>query len=83
LFPILQTEHSVVAVAPDYFEEVSWLAPTVDAFENLLALDPQGELHPRPNAQFVAEALTFFGASLPRDAAPPSLAPLNDGGVQV
>jgi hypothetical protein len=81
--PVLRTEHAVVTVAADYFDQVPWLAQTVSAFEGLLELNPDDEWHPRPDPALVAEALTFCGAALRRDAAPPSVAPLNDGGVQV
>ena len=83
LVSILQTEQSVVAVAADYLDDVTWLTPTLEAFERLLQLDADDEWHPRPDVEFVAEALTFFSSALPRDAAPPSVAPLNDGGLQV
>jgi hypothetical protein len=62
---------------------VRWLEPTLSRVEHLMALDVEAagpDLPPAPSS--VVDALRFFARALPANAAAPSLAPLNDGGLQ-
>jgi hypothetical protein len=61
-----------------------WLEPTLDRVELLMALDPASTVgrDTPPSPESVIDAVTFLTRSLGPKAAPPSLAPLNDGGLQ-
>ena len=79
---LLQLGQTLVFFSAAAESTFRWLTPTIDAVEGLMGLrDPTGRDSP-PTADSVLHALTFFSRALPSDAAPPSLAPLNDGGLQ-
>jgi hypothetical protein len=63
---------------------VQWLEPTLKRVESLLTLDPSTSLGRDlpPSPESVVDAVTFLSKSLRPTAAAPSLAPLNDGGLQ-
>ncbi len=63
----------------------NWLEPTLDRIDNLLTLNVEETAgrNVAPNPDSVTQALTFLARGLPSGAAAPSLAPLNDGGLQV
>jgi len=69
-------------VTPDYVKDMEWLEPTFARIGNLFTIEATDYGHASPDPELVAEALMFFSTVLTPDAAPPSLAPLNDGGIQ-
>jgi hypothetical protein len=63
---------------------LQWLESTLNRVRALMSLDTEdtaGRDAP-PSLGSVVEALQFLAHALPEDASPPSLAPLNDGGLQ-
>jgi hypothetical protein len=81
---ILQSDHVLVLFDADYPESVAWFEPTINRLTTLVGLDARasGGRDTPANADCAIEALLFFARALPAGAAPPSLSPLNDGGVQ-
>jgi hypothetical protein len=61
--------------------ESRWLAPTLTGVSRVLRVGD--ETISTARRQYVAQALEFLWTTLQADSAPPSLSPLNDGGVQV
>lgn len=81
--PILQMEHEVVLLNADYFREMNaWLEPTISRLNALVHLGAELDSRESASVDSAMEALTFFALALPATSAPPSVSPLNDGGVQ-
>ena len=78
--PITRTEQAKVTVYADYFRDVEWFAPALTDLQIVMNVDPADRESTDPS--YAAQALTFFASALPPTTAPPSLSPLNDGGVQ-
>ena len=80
---IHRTEGAIVVFASDDPLNVEWLTPTINALNTLLAIEDADEEALSPaDPKNVSRALGFLSEALPRNAAPPSFSPLNDGGVQ-
>lgn len=78
---ILRTDASVAPDAPD-IRKVAWFDSTVSRLNALFEMTAGDDRHQSPDLAYAVQALGFFTDVLPRNAAPPSLATLEDGGIQ-
>jgi hypothetical protein len=79
--PALRMEGSHYLVLADE-GVMAWLRPTIRRLNNLFSTYAEEDGFERPDPKYVREALSFLAGVLPADSAPPSIAPLNDGGIQ-
>lgn len=78
-----RTPHFLVT-ADQTTVSATWFKPTISGLGALLGLSPEthGDRGIPSDLRQVQNALAFLMLALPADAAPPSLSPLNDGGIQ-
>jgi hypothetical protein len=71
-------------LVPDRINSSTWFQPTLQGLDDLQSLTRQtwGDRDVATKPQFVVELLRFMIDALDSHAAPPSLAPLNEGGIQ-
>jgi hypothetical protein len=83
-YRVFQAGRTILVFGSIAEANVQWLEPTLACVESLLALDASTTLGRDlpPSPESVVDTVTFLSRSLLPTAAAPSLAPLNNGGLQ-